>query len=109
MKCILTALTLSLGFLGSVPTAAGDTLLIERTQVSDLTLPKRGASMAQVRNAFGEPTQRFAPVGGSSSAMPPITRWQYPGFSVYFEHKHVVDAVVDKASPLEIGPAPPAR
>ena len=37
---------------------------------------------------------------------PPITRWSYPTFSVYFENSHVVDSVLAKASELEIGPAP---
>jgi hypothetical protein len=25
---------------------------------------------------------------------PPISRWEYPGFIVYFEHEHVIHAVV---------------
>lgn len=51
--------------------------------------PVRGMPMSRVRNLYGEPEQRYAPVGE-----PPITRWDYPGFSVFFEHDHVLHAVV---------------
>ena len=58
--------------------------------------PDRGMSMAQVEARFGAPAERFAAVG-----QPPITRWVYPGFVVYFEYQTVVHAVVVK------GPAQP--
>ena len=32
-------------------------------------------------------------VGGASAQQPPITRWDYPSFSVYFEHDKVIHAV----------------
>ncbi len=51
--------------------------------------PNRGSSMATVQGRFGEPTNRHATVGE-----PPITRWDYPQFSVYFEHDKVLHAVV---------------
>ena len=57
------------------------------TTVSAAT-PARGQSMAAVERQFGAPTERFAAVG-----QPPITRWVYPGFVVYFEYEHVVHAV----------------
>jgi hypothetical protein len=102
-------LTLCLAVLASTSCLA-DTLLIERVHTAaTVSLPKRGNSMAQVQAAFGAPAQKFAPVGGGSRHTPPITRWQYPTFSVYFENSHVVDAVLTKASPLEIGPAPVAN
>ena len=31
------------------------------------------------------------------SGKPPITRWDYDGFSVYFEHQHVIHAVATAA------------
>lgn len=99
---------LALGCLLAVasPLACADTLLIQRVGAAQgMVLPKRGASMAQVEAQFGAPQQKFAPVGGGART-PPITRWQYGAFSVYFENSHVVDAVLTKASPLEIGPAP---
>ena len=100
VKRLTLSLALALGLLAALPSLA-DTLLIQRAQVaSKADLPKRGTSMAQVEARFGAPEQKFAPVGGGSVHTPPITRWQYASFS------HVVDAVLTKASPLEIGPAP---
>ena len=93
-------------FAAALP-ASADTLLVQRTQLAaKIQLPKRGASMASVEAAFGAPATKHAAVGGGSASTPPITRWDYPNFSVYFENSHVVNAVVTKASELEIGPAP---
>jgi hypothetical protein len=44
--------------------------------------------MASVEARFGVPASRGAAVG-----QPPITRWTYPNFTVYFEYDHVVHAV----------------
>ncbi len=94
----------------NAPVAKADNLLIERVQTEQNTsLPKRGSSMSQVEAKFGAPQQKFPAIGGGSSRTPPITRWVYSGFSVYFENKHVVDAVLNKATPEEIGPAPARR
>jgi hypothetical protein len=106
MNRITLSLILSLGVFTALPCLA-DTLLIERVQAeSGVNLPKRGASMTQVEAQFGAPQEKFAAVGGGSSSTPPITRWQYQKFTVYFENAHVVNAVLNKASALEIGPAP---
>jgi hypothetical protein len=51
--------------------------------------PTRGATMAQVESRFGTPAQRHAAVG-----QPPITRWDYSQFSVFFEHDKVLHAVI---------------
>ena len=56
--------------------------------------PNRGSSMAAVQGRFGEPTQRHATIGN-----PPITRWDYPQFSVYFEHDRVLHAVLVRSAP----------
>jgi hypothetical protein len=56
--------------------------------------PNRGSSMASVQSRFGEPTTRHATVGD-----PPITRWDYPQFAVYFEHDRVLHAVLVRAAP----------
>jgi len=42
-----------------------------------------------VEARFGQPANRHSAVG-----QPPITRWDYPGFAVYFEHQYVIHAVV---------------
>ena len=69
---------------------AGDTLVIPghvataETQV----LPHRGISMDRVLEKFGEPDERYGPVGE-----PPITEWVYGSFRVYFEHQTVLHAI----------------
>lgn len=52
------------------------------------SLPAHGTSRAMVSQRYGEPVTRHAAVG-----QPPISRWDYPGFSVYFEYDHVVHSV----------------
>ena len=56
--------------------------------------PNRGSSMATVQGRFGEPPNRHATVGE-----PPITRWDYPQFSVYFEHDRVLHSVLVSSAP----------
>jgi hypothetical protein len=77
----------------TVPSHA-DVLLIEGVEsaaTSASTRPSRGMSMDRVAAVFGEPSARHSAVGD-----PPITRWDYPGFSVYFEHQHVIHSVVQR-------------
>lgn len=70
-------------------TASADRLLIEKVQSErGMDLPRHGITMDAVASRYGEPDRRVAPVGD-----PPITRWIYPAFTVYFEHRHVIDAV----------------
>ena len=87
----------------------GDTLLIERVREEPGNLPSRGMSMAQVEAKFGAPSDRLDPRGGQKRQWPTINRWTYPAFTVYFERSKVIDVVMAKASPGEIGPKPPAR
>jgi hypothetical protein len=90
--------------------AHADTLLIDRVQrEANLTMPARGMSMAQVESRFGAPQEKAAPVGGDSAVHPPITRWIYPTFNVYFERDKVLSSVAQKSAPLEEGPKPVPR
>ena len=110
MKLAPLTLPAVLALLAPAHQAAADTLLIQRAQAaSHANLPKRGASMASVEAAYGAPAMKHEAVGGGSAHTPPITRWDYPTFSVYFENSHVVNSVLAKASELEIGPAPATR
>jgi hypothetical protein len=72
-------------------TAAADTLLMEtiNTTPKDLARPTTGQSMDQVKSRYGKPSNILPAVGD-----PPITRWVYADFTVYFEHKHVINSVV---------------
>ncbi len=51
--------------------------------------PARGALMKTVEKQFGAPAEKHPTVG-----KPPITRWDYPNFSVFFEGDRVIDSVV---------------
>ena len=66
-----------------------DTLLIEglSTEAED-SRPERGMTMQRVESSYGPPSRQAAAVGE-----PPITRWVYPSFTVYFEHDRVIHAV----------------
>jgi hypothetical protein len=94
-KTILT--TLATLLLASVSYA--DTLLLDGIEIDRQTLdarPKPGMSMTAVESAYGTPSERHAAVGGSIAEQPPITRWDYAAFSVYFEHDRVIHAVARK-------------
>ncbi|HEX9404562.1 MAG TPA: hypothetical protein VF917_09030 [Steroidobacteraceae bacterium] len=56
---------------------------------SDVVTPARGMSMDQVATKFGAPVTKVPAVG-----KPPISRWEYPGFVVYFEADRVIHSVV---------------
>jgi hypothetical protein len=103
---------LVLGMLGLAGTASaqdvqGDVLLIERVQEEPGNLPRRGMSMAEVEARFGAPSERLDPRGGQNRDWPTINRWVYPAFTVYFERTKVIDVVMTKSDPNEIGPKPP--
>ena len=53
-----------------------------------------GLSMAQVAKKYGQPSKKLAadPARGTKY-QPPITRWVYPEFTVYFEHGHAIHLV----------------
>ena len=85
----------------------GDVLLLERVQEEPGNLPNRGMSMSQVEARFGAPSDRLDPRGGQKRQWPTINRWTYPAFTVYFERNKVIDVVMTKADPNEIGPKPP--
>ncbi|HDY84600.1 hypothetical protein LCGC14_1372750 [marine sediment metagenome] len=51
--------------------------------------PVRGMSMDLVTQKFGQPEQKTSAVG-----QPPISRWIYQDFVVFFESNIVIDSVV---------------
>lgn len=62
-----------------------------KKETFSITLPGRGMTMESVREQFGEPQEEFNQVGN-----PPIARWVYKGFTVYFESNYVIHAVFHK-------------
>lgn len=87
------------------PAAHAEKLLMERVkQENSAALPARGMTMARVEQQYGAPANKLSPAGGDSALHPVINRWVYDRFTVYFEKDRVIDAVVNKATPNEIGP-----
>jgi hypothetical protein len=71
--------------------ALAETIVVnDQVQVreSSVDRPKRGSTMGDVEKRFGAPVTRHPTVG-----QPPITRWDYNGFAVFFEHDRVIHAV----------------
>lgn len=73
-------------------------------------MPERGMTRSAVERAFGAPEQKRAPVG-----QPPISRWVYADFTVYFEGDYTLHAVSHRPPPapartpdMVSGPAPAA-
>ena len=98
----LASAALALGMIGG---AHADTLLIDRVkQERGHAVPTRGLTMTQVETRYGAPMQKLNPAGGDSRWHPTINRWVYADYTVYFERDRVIDAVVNRASPEEIGP-----
>ena len=60
-------------------------------QATNISRPRHGTSMDSVLRRFGEPGSRLPAVG-----QPPITRWNYADFTVYFEYQHVIHSVVHR-------------
>jgi hypothetical protein len=86
-------LFLTLALIASGPVAA-DVLLIDSIESAPaMQTPRNGLSMAQVRQQFGEPAQEVPAVGE-----PPISRWEYTGYTVYFEHDLVLHSVIQHAT-----------
>lgn len=53
--------------------------------------PSRGMTQTSVESKYGSPVSTSSPVGE-----PPITRWEYSGFVVFFEYDKVIHAVVKR-------------
>ena len=78
-------------------TVDADVLLIEEVrQAESMQLPTNGMRKEDVRAKFGDPADMRAPVGD-----PPITRWDYEHWSVYFEYDLVLFTVLKKGQVLD--------
>lgn len=88
----ITAMGLLIFGLSANLSAEEITLPATETETSEFSvqLPGRGMSMEMVQNRFGEATDKLSAVGD-----PPITKWIYKNFTVYFESEFVIHAVVN--------------
>ena len=104
-RVLLVSAVLASGLAG---VATADMVAVDKgiaVKESDINTPSRGMTMSQVASKFGEPATKVPAIG-----KPPISRWEYPGFVVYFEHDHVIHSVVsggasDPAAPAAAAPA----
>lgn len=62
------------------------------SEYQNVERPKTGLSMNQVDSKFGSPNQKMAAVGE-----PPISRWVYEQYTVYFEGDHVIHSVLNNS------------
>ena len=82
-KALFAAFAIA-GLAGAAP-AAPEAVVKE----SGIATPVAGMTMDEVTAKFGQPAEKIPAVG-----KPPISRWSYPGFIVYFEYNHVIHSVV---------------
>lgn len=83
--------------LAATGVAAAETIVVDdqvMVKKASVETPKRGSTMTQVEAQFGAPAEKHATVSSPGRpGQPPITRWDYAGFSVIFERDRVIDAV----------------
>jgi hypothetical protein len=88
----LILLTLSIGLLGTVSAQNLDMSGAEGSKTFDQPgKPTRGMSQESVQANFGAPQSTTAAVGD-----PPISRWEYAEFVVFFEHNLVIHSVTKR-------------
>lgn len=57
--------------------------------LGDIKHPDRGQKQSFIISEYGEPLTKSLPIGS-----PPISHWDYPDFSVYFENNTVIRTVL---------------
>jgi len=89
---VAAVLATGLSALCGLQPVRGETIAVDNgiaVKESDIATPGRGMTMEQVSTKFGAPVSKTPAVG-----KPPISRWEYSGFVVYFENDHVIHSVV---------------
>ncbi|MDH3613906.1 MAG: hypothetical protein OEU90_13685 [Gammaproteobacteria bacterium] len=88
----LRILTVFALFFGAFGISTAETLDMEgMAPESNSGRPTRGMTAASVESKFGAPQSKDAAVGD-----PPISRWEYTNFVVFFEYDRVIHAVVKR-------------
>lgn len=90
MQTIIKSVMIMFFLAGSL--AHADALLVDKVRQDSqqqIERPSRGMSKAAVAHRFGEPRDRIAAVG-----TPPISRWVYDNYIVFFEKDRVLHSVV---------------
>lgn len=97
LKFVLGSTLLVSGLFAAAPVVHADTVTLGQTNVRAIAAPERGLSMAQVEKRFGAPQAKLPAAGGDTALHPVINRWQYNGYTVYFEKNIVIHSVRDGA------------
>ena len=86
----ILSLTMALALGAPLTLAQADTLIVDEmaARAGSSQSPGPGQTMAAVEARWGAPMARQAAVGD-----PPITRWEFSDFVVFFEYQHVIHAV----------------
>ena len=103
-KLLSLPLACVLGFILHIPTSVAEGIRIpigdQAKNQSPVDMPSKGMSKERVKTLFGEPIEEI-PAKGE----PPISRWQYQDFTVYFDSDAVIHCVRNfqpKANPSEV-------
>lgn len=72
-----------------IPLTDAERAALANKPLFSVEMPARGMSMSSVSQRFGNPTKKIAPVGE-----PPISRWIYDKYTVYFEGQYVIHSVL---------------
>lgn len=93
----MTRIVLAALLVAMTAIAQADVLILDEVrQVERMDLPANGVSKADVERRYGSPAERRAAVGD-----PPISRWDYDNWSVYFEHDLVLYTVLHPGEVIE--------
>ena len=96
-RMLLSLMLTTAALLAPEAVVNADVLLIEEVrQAERMQLPVNGMNQQDVRARFGAPVQVYPAVGE-----PPITRWDYEQWSVYFEYDLVLFSVLKKGHVLD--------
>jgi hypothetical protein len=83
---------IALVYVLAIGQALADTLVVDGIDAGQSTgHPARGATKASVQSEWGEPRGRQGPIGE-----PPISRWEYEQFIVFFERDRVLHTVAKR-------------
>ena len=85
----LSILAMAIGLMAGANAQTGQGATISAGE--DGSRPTRGTTQAQVEAKFGSPVSKKGAVGD-----PPISSWEYQGFTVYFEYDRVIHAVLKR-------------
>ena len=91
-------LAFSLGILMAGPATADVLLMDSIKSAPSIETPRAGMNMESVRAKYGNPVREHPAVSTTGGPLhPPITRWDYNGYSVFFEHDLVLHSVIYRA------------